>query len=61
MKINIEKPLTGWIKLDISVKGQTFSDTLSYTPEDFIYKLIEVLNLVSLSKGQFVLKVKTMK
>ncbi|MCW8810435.1 MAG: hypothetical protein OQJ93_08930 [Ignavibacteriaceae bacterium] len=54
MKVNIEKPINGWIKIDISEKDQQFSDTLSYTPEDFIYKLIETLNLISSYEGKYI-------
>lgn len=57
MQIEIDKPLAGFLKINIADSSQSFSDSLSYTPDDFIYKLIETLNLVSLSnaKGEFVL------
>lgn len=56
MEVNIENPVNGWIKIDFIEKDQLFSDTLSNTPEDFIYKLIEALNLVCSSEGEFILK-----
>ena len=53
MKVIFGKPLDGWIQLDIKSSDQSFADSLSYIPEDFIYKLIETLNVVSSSEGQF--------